>query len=123
LFAPTNPEPRPETVVEPFETSPALNVSTEEVALLRNGYAKVSKCDGLNVCHVPLKSEDEFVNLLTPEKVFASLSNVEDAAVPAATLIVTGDVPMIVKAEHEALPVHDAVVVPTAACRTFPEPM
>ena len=37
---PTNPEPRELMVVEPFETIPLENVSTDEVALLINGYAK-----------------------------------------------------------------------------------
>lgn len=52
------------------------------------------------------------LNLLRrPEKVFESESSVEEAAVPAATLMVKGEEPNVVKVLQVALPVQVTVVV------------
>lgn len=52
------------------------------------------------------------VNLFAaPLNVLLSLKSVDDAAVPAATFIVTGVAPSTVNAVQVALPVHVAVVV------------
>lgn len=47
----------------------------------------------------------------TPLKVLLSPKRVEDAAVPAATLMVIGDAPRTANGEHDALPVQVTLVV------------
>lgn len=47
----------------------------------------------------------------TPPNVLLSPKRVEDAAVPAATLMVTGDAPRTANEEQDALPVHVTLVV------------
>ena len=60
---------------------------------------------------MPEKSEEAFVNLSTPVKVFESVRRVEEAEVPDAPFIVIGDEPRTLKAPQLTVPVQVTDVV------------
>ena len=55
-------------------------VAVPPFAMLKGSVRAVWKCDGENVCQVPPKLLDAFVNESLPEKVLLSPRSVEEAA-------------------------------------------